>query len=306
MRSQRTRRNPAVPRVRSVLTATAIAALVSGGSLALGGTAAATTHQADTCTSSVNGAIGEPVAVQAESLRELVKLGAREAGTLAIADLAAHDVAKKGSLEVGQVANEQESVVSGEAIGDATVDALNGSLGLGLNPGKTLDSIKRKVAGNCAIPVQASNFVVPSPPQPEPAPGGAPDTAPTPTEGGTGGDTPTPSPSNSTGSGDARAPQRSYDDIPVVPPGVSAPPPGTRYPGASPVPGMQAPQMGDLDGPDQQQVAPQPDVRNAGNADALAAPEKPGTVELPMLLAVVALAGVSAALVRTWVVRRAP
>ncbi|OZM72848.1 hypothetical protein CFN78_13990 [Amycolatopsis antarctica] len=287
--------------------ATAIAAAATGGGIVVAGTATATTtHQAESCTSTVNGNIGDPVTVRAESLRDLVKRGAQEAGTLALADIAAHDVTRDGALAVGQVPNAQNGLVSGNSIADAAAGALKGSLGLGLNSSKTISSIKNKIAGSCGISVVASDYEAPESEQPipqQPAPGG--------NNGGTGpqpgtGNLPDPLPSGSTGSGDTTVPQRSYDNIPVVPPGIPAPPPGNRYPGAAPVPGMQAPEVGVLGAPGQQQGQPvSGDVRNAGNADSLAAPEAPGTVQMPMLLAVIALAGVSAALVRTWVVRKA-
>jgi hypothetical protein len=80
-------------------------------------------------------------------------------------------------------------------------------------------------------------------------------------------------------------------------------PPGVRYPASAGVPGAPSPEYGlPGDGGDSQQQA---DIRNTGNADALAAPDSSvGGVQLPMLLAVMALAGVTAALVRTWVLRR--
>lgn len=298
MRSKRNRRSAKL--TRNVLVATAIAAAVSGGTLIVTESASATTtHQADSCTSPINGNIGDPVTVRAESLRAIVKRGAQESGSLlALADVAANDVAKNGSIRVGTVPNAQQGHVSGPAIAEATVKTLNGSLGLGLDPKKAIAGIKAKVAASCGLPVSVNDFDAPdSPsPQPGPAPGGS-GTAPG------SGNLPDPLPSQNTGSGGVHAPQRTYDNIPVVPPGIPAPPPGMRYPGDSQLPGMQAPQMGELGAPGQQQ-APLPEYQNAGNADSLAAPEVPSTVQLPMLLAVVALAGVSAGLVRTWVVRR--
>ena len=76
-----------------------------------------------------------------------------------------------------------------------------------------------------------------------------------------------------------------------------APSPGVRYGGA--VSGY-TPQFGIL-GADPNQNG----VSVAGNAEALRAPS--GTrIAFPVLLAVFALSGVTAALVRTWVLRRAP
>jgi hypothetical protein len=98
------------------------------------------------------------------------------------------------------------------------------------------------------------------------------------------------------------APIRDYSDIPYALAGLFAPSPGIRYGGQ--IPGY-APEVGALgDGSSQQGKS----VQNAGEAQALPAnggSGLPGDVGLPMLIAVLALSGVSAALVRTWVLRGA-
>lgn len=93
-----------------------------------------------------------------------------------------------------------------------------------------------------------------------------------------------------------RAPMTDYGSIPFASAGLFAPSPGVRYGGA--VSGY-TPQFGIL-GADAQDG-----VRVAGNAEALH-PTGGGRVALPVLLAVFALSGVTAALVRTWVLRRTP
>jgi uncharacterized membrane protein YgcG len=93
-----------------------------------------------------------------------------------------------------------------------------------------------------------------------------------------------------------RSPMADYGSIPFARPGFFAPSPGVRYGGA--VSGY-TPQFGILgsDNPD--------GVQAAGNAEALHPPA--GTkIALPVLLAVFLLSGVTAVLVRTWVLRRAP
>jgi uncharacterized membrane protein YgcG len=93
-----------------------------------------------------------------------------------------------------------------------------------------------------------------------------------------------------------RSPMSDYSGIPYARAGLFAPSPGVRYGGA--VSGY-TPQFGILGSADQD------GVQVAGNAEALRPPS--GTkIALPVLLAVFALAGVTAALVRTWVLRRAP
>ncbi|WP_436492961.1 hypothetical protein [Actinokineospora sp. HUAS TT18] len=92
-----------------------------------------------------------------------------------------------------------------------------------------------------------------------------------------------------------RSPMADYSNLPFAKAGLFAPSPGVRYGGA--VPGY-TPQFGilgannDTDG-----------VQQAGHADALT-PVGGGKIAFPVLLAVLALSGVTAALVRTWVLRR--
>ncbi|ATY15710.1 hypothetical protein CU254_38975 [Amycolatopsis sp. AA4] len=97
------------------------------------------------------------------------------------------------------------------------------------------------------------------------------------------------------------APMRDYSGIPMAMAGLFSPSPSLRY--GSQIPGY-APQYG-VENPD---GSPGGDrtIQNAGNAEAL-----PGTggnhtngLDWPVLVAVLALSGVSAGLVRTWVLRR--
>jgi hypothetical protein len=101
--------------------------------------------------------------------------------------------------------------------------------------------------------------------------------------------------------GTGYAPMRDYSGIPMATAGLFAPSPGVRYGGQ--IPGY-SPEFGIL-GESAGQQAPDDGVRNAGQAQAL--PGTGGTnggASLPLLLAVLALSGVSAALVRTWVLRK--
>jgi hypothetical protein len=94
-----------------------------------------------------------------------------------------------------------------------------------------------------------------------------------------------------------RWPMADYGSVPFAQAGLFAPSPGVRYGGA--VPGY-TPQFGIL-GTDK----PGDGVQAAGRAEALTPPEGQ-KIALPVLLAVLALSVVTAALVRTWVLRRAP
>lgn len=98
------------------------------------------------------------------------------------------------------------------------------------------------------------------------------------------------------------APLRDYSGIPYALAGLFAPSPGVRYGGQ--IPGY-APEVTALGNGSSQQSR---SVQNAGQAEALptdGGSGLPGDVGLPMLIAVLALSGVSAALVRTWVLRAA-
>lgn len=103
-----------------------------------------------------------------------------------------------------------------------------------------------------------------------------------------------------TGLGLAESPLARYAGIPFASAGLFDPSPGVKYGGD--VTGY-APGFGVLG----QNSTPSPDgVQTAGQAEALGPTggALAGGVGLPMLLAVLMLAGVTAALVRTWVLRR--
>lgn len=93
-----------------------------------------------------------------------------------------------------------------------------------------------------------------------------------------------------------RWPMAAYGSIPFAQAGLYSPSPGVRYGGA--VPGY-TPEFGILGTDDQD------GVQAAGRAEVLTPPEGQ-TIALPVLLAVLALSVVTAALVRTWVLRRSP
>jgi len=101
--------------------------------------------------------------------------------------------------------------------------------------------------------------------------------------------------------GTGYAPMRDYSGIPYATAGLFTPSPAIRY--GSQIPGY-APQYG-LNGPDGTADG-NGGVQTAGEAQALPSASDGFTngSNLPMLIAVLALSGVSAGLVRTWVLRR--
>ncbi|WP_020663748.1 hypothetical protein [Amycolatopsis benzoatilytica] len=96
------------------------------------------------------------------------------------------------------------------------------------------------------------------------------------------------------------APMRDYNGIPMAMAGLFSPSPALRY--GSQIPGY-APQYG-VANPDNQ--GGDRTVQNAGQAEALPGigGNNPNGLDWPVLVAVLALSGVSAGLVRTWVLRR--
>ncbi|MGW3995423.1 hypothetical protein [Amycolatopsis sp. NPDC004772] len=101
--------------------------------------------------------------------------------------------------------------------------------------------------------------------------------------------------------GTGYAPMRDYSGIPFATAGLFTPSPAIRY--GSQIPGY-APQYG-LTGPDGAAEG-NSGVQTAGQAEALPSASDGFTngSNLPLLIAVLALSGVSAGLVRTWVLRR--
>jgi len=101
------------------------------------------------------------------------------------------------------------------------------------------------------------------------------------------------------------APMRDYGFLPMALPGVFSPSPGLRYGQSAPGSPLGSDALGQIFGP-LTGANTQAEVQNTGHAEALPQPSNNPVkdVGFPVLLAVLALAGVSAVLVRTWVLRR--
>jgi len=291
---------------RKTLTVTAMAAVVTGGAFLTTGSASASTMLADSCAGSVTGSMGDQVAVRGQSLSDVVKTAAKTKEIFlhlngVDPDALAKAIAGKGALTIGEIPRAAGSTIGGSVVASVVTQALQNESSLGFfdTKNQTLDAIRAGVTKSCGITTIASNYAPPS------SAGNNPAAAPgTPSGSGTG-----VSPGTSLGTGGVGgtgiAPPRDYSDIPVASAGGFAIPPGIKYPANSPLPGQQSPEFGILGaGSDTGQPNQSADVRNAGNADALASPMSADDVQLPMLFAVLALAGVTAALVRTWVLRK--
>ncbi|MFB9684724.1 hypothetical protein [Amycolatopsis plumensis] len=285
------------------MTVTAIAAFMAGGAFLSTGTAsAATTLVSNSCTGSVTGQMGDLVAIDGASVKSLVTDGANNAGTLAIGSWAGDSIAKNHSIPVGQVPNAAGGEATGAAIGKAVRTALanSGTWGLGLDWNKTLNSVESTVAKGCGLTLLAGNYVAPSTPaQPGAGGTGTQQGGTGTTPGGASGNLSNLNPGTAGGTGGS-APMRDYSGIPTATAGTAVAP-GVRYPANGTLPGdAAAPQAGVGD-----QSGQGADIRDAGNAQSLASNSTPNDVQLPMLIAVIVLAGVTAGLVRTWVLRRA-
>jgi hypothetical protein len=295
------RKIPTWQTTRRALTVTAVAAFVTGGAFLSAGTASASQQVvSNSCTGTVSGQMGDQVAIDGASVKTLVTNGANNAGTLAVGSWAGDSIAKNHAILVGQVPNSAGGEASGAAIGKAVRTALanSGTWGLGFDWNKTLNSVESTVAKGCNLTLLAANYVAPSgPSQPgtgTPQGGG---TATVP--GGSTGNLSNLNPGTAGGAG-GTAPMRDYGGIPTATAGTAVAP-GVRYPADGTLPGdASAPQAGQGD-----QSGQGADIRDAGNAQSLSSPAGSNDVQLPMLLAVIVLAGVTAGLVRTWVLRRA-
>lgn len=311
---------------RRAFTATTAAAVIGGTALLSAGTASAATVTTDSCTSVVGGRVGDTVVLDGAAVSELVRQGAEEARTIVIIHhltIWPNHLARKiedEQLEVGTVPDRRADTISGETIGEAVRAALEGKAGLGALPSTketTLDTIASRVAQACSLTVEATNYTAPSSSKPSPgAPSGeASDRADRPEgkasgsgrSGDHGPDASLPDGGLQT-TGDVMAERRDYGGIPVAEApgaGISVPE-DLRYGPPSGLPGeLTSPRYGTLDGDTGNSAQGSGDVRDAGEADALAARDQRQAVQLPMLLAVVALAAVTAGFVRSWVLRRA-
>lgn len=293
--------------MRKLLTVTALAAFVTGSAFLSAGTASAATTLAGTCSGSVNGSMGDTVAVQGSSVKELVRTGARDyvnshlwTALSVWPDSLADTIAGKGALAVGQVPNSAGGTIAGSAIGSTVATALKGANGLGLldsTKTEVLNAISANVAKSCGLTTIATNYVAPGQQGTGSTGGQQGGTGTVP--GGSSGNLANLNPGTAGGTGGS-APMRDYSGIPTATAGTAVAP-GARYPANGTLPGdASAPQAGPGD-----QAGQGADVRDAGNAQSLASNGASSDVQLPMLLAVIVLAGVTAGLVRTWVLRRA-
>jgi hypothetical protein len=303
------------------VAATALLALVSAS---VGGVA----HAADpivvgSCATTVQGAPGTPVSLSpaavTQPITDLVRAVPLLGPPLAEPFKQAFAQAKPmpiGAVQVGT------TTISGATIANAVMAEVQKIPLLGPILGTLDKTVRATLTQGCQVTVVAVNQVVapiqdgskaiadasqqavgaipgaPKPPgqQPSPQPGtppGQPGTQPGIPGVGAG------APSNRDfslypiGSNFGRVPLFSYGSLPFAMPGLYSPSPGVRY-------GSQVPRASSGTGIEGDSV------QAAGRATALPRLSGPGGVGAPVLVAVLLLALVTGALVRTWVLRRTP
>lgn len=298
---------------RRTMTTLGVAGLIAGVSLFLGvGSASAGTTTATKCSGTVSGKMGDTVALKSAAVQEFVVKSVSGGFDFPLIPITKSNQTRLNELfEAGKfnpialtkVPKAPSGVLNDEKIAQAVVAKIesneDGKQILAENGNK--DAVLKAVESNCSdLTVKATNYVAPStttPPTSAPGsnpgyPGAAPGTPPTSIGGGF-------STLPTYGTGDARAPRANYD-LPFTLPGYGTGTDRASNPYGSSTPGDDFGVLGGNAGQSSDAA-----VSNAGNAEQIqAASPASEAIQLPMLLAVVSLACVAAALVRTWVLRR--
>ncbi|MFL6123296.1 hypothetical protein [Actinophytocola sp.] len=330
---------------RRVKSAVSAIALVFATSLAtlLAGSGTATAAEpivVGSCATSVQGAPGQPVSLAPAAVLRIVTDIVRAVPILGppLAAQANQAFAALPPIPIGAIPN-GSGYITGGTIANAVTAQLQKIPLLGPILAAVVSGVQQQLTGLCGVSVSSVNAaaapvqdgaaavadaseaavgqVLPGLPAGTPGKGGNPGSKPGTTPGGStggggggGGATPAPNQPVIGGLNDlglylyqpglwdyGRSPMADYSNIPFARPGLWAPSPGVRYGGGVPGYSPEFGTVGDTSADD--------GVSVAGQAEALS-PPKNQRVEFPVLLAVLVLSGVTAALVRTWVLRRAP
>ncbi len=309
-------------RVRSLATAIAfVLSMSTAGLLAGSGTAtAAEPIVIGSCAASIEGAPGQPVSLAPAAVLGVVTDAVRAVPILGppLASAANQAFAKLPPIPIGALPNGQ-GYITGGTIANAVVAQLKKIPLLGPVLAAVVKTVQSVLSAGCGVTVKGVNTVT------APVQDGA-DAVADASENATakviesipglpgsgGGGTGMPAPNQPPLGGlpgmgldlyqpglwnFGRWPMADYSNIPFARAGLWAPSPGVRYGGG--VPGY-SPEFGIVG-----DTPPDDGVSVAGRAEAIDPPVGQ-RVEFPVLLAVLVLSGVTAALVRTWVLRRAP
>ncbi|MBP2475589.1 hypothetical protein JOF53_004461 [Crossiella equi] len=279
------------------------------------------------CATTVQGKPGQPIQLSAGAVTAPVVSVVRAVPILGPPLAGAVDKAVRAlpPIPIGSVPDGKGGFITGGQIANNVVDALRKLPLLGPILGQVVSGVQGVLSAGCGVTVKTVNAVAapvqdganklpgnsggPKPPPGTSNPGTPPPGTSTPGTPPPGSSNPGTPPPGAPGTGApipdfqlprldgsglydyGRVPLYDYSGLPVATPGgVGALSPGDRYGQASP--GGQAYGLPESDG-----------VSAAGQARALPM-DGAGRVAAPVLLAVLALAMVTAALVRTWVLRR--
>lgn len=273
---------------------------------------AAATVTAASCSGSIAGKVGEAVKLKSETVKEYV-VGAVDDGPEAplfgwkneqTRMREAFEEGKFEPIKLPKVPDSASTQFKGKRIATAVlakIDSVDEVSDIA-NDEENRKNIKAAVGKNCGLTVKATNYTPPTSAQPRTGSGQQGNDQ-GPSQGQQGQEQSTTPRQNG---GAAPPPSARY--------GTDGAAPSQRYYGSrtpsSPLATGQPAQPGlptsTIDPPTLPEDMGQSDrnVDNAGNAQAIEAEREAAAVRLPLLLAVVALACVAAALVRTWVLRK--
>lgn len=284
----------------------ALAVAASAACLALPGNAHADGLPvlAVSCTSSTYGFVGQPVTLSPLAVIGTVKDAAEHADGLPdnAGSRIGWDFGPKLPFTIGTISKYSETSITGSDIADAVVDEVADYDEIAPAPKAFAAALHKRMDSDCGLTAHAWNGHGEPPATQSPSP---------PSGNGTSTHAPSdsklPSPLGSTSGGGSTlpsagsrlpaAPPRDYSHVPAALPGEFSPAPSSMY---GQVPGHHAPKVEKLSGDGHGRG-----IDAAGHAQALGHPGQPTRdVGLPLLLAVLALAGVTGALLRTWVLRK--
>jgi hypothetical protein len=323
---------------RRLAAALVVAFVIVTSSLIGGSTAAAATPiVVGSCAATVQGEPGTPVQLQPAAVLEPVVNVIQAVDLLGVITPAVKSAfAKMPPIPIGAIPTATGTITAGQ-ITNAVVKELNKIPLVGPIIGTVTEGLQKTFAGLCGVTMAAANTVAaqaqdnskalaeqanksvsgsfPNAGGQRSTPGGKPGTQPDkPGPGGSADSPPPPAPVqfplvdgygpltapqlNPWGWNTGRSPMADYSTIPFAQAGLYAPSPGVRYGGG--VPGY-SPQFGILgvDNP------PNDGVQAAGHAEAIGGVPNRPDIDISVLIAVLVLSGATAALVRTWVLRKA-
>lgn len=297
---------------RRALSVALVGGIACASLLGLTQTASATVSAAS-CSGAIAGKVGEVVTLKSETVKQYVVQSVHDGPEAPLFGWKNEQTRMREAFEDGafepiklpKVPDAASTKLAGKQIATAVLNKISSVEAVDdiAKDEENRENITAAISKNCGLTVKATNYTAPTSAQPRTGGGqqGGDNQGPTSdqrqsttTPRQTGGFAPPPSARY--GTGEARAPQRYYSrDVTSARPAPGRPDSGLPPIATSTIEPPALPEdVGQSDA----------NVDNAGNAKAIEAERKAAEVRLPLLLAVVALACVAAALVRTWVLRK--